>query len=388
MYQSPSEDPLVSAPNDDGGGRAPPGASATGLVHDYLLAPRGAERVFLKMAEMWPTADIYTLLYDDAVFGRRLAGHRVFVSRLQRLGITQDGFRRLLPLYPPAVERLPVAGHEVLISSSSAFAHGVRHAPDAVHVCYCYTPFRYAWYERSRALSELPALTRPLADRYLDRQRRWDIAAAGRVTRYVAISQLSQQRIADCYGRDADIVHPPVEIDRFSTGDPEEFFLIVCELVSHKRVDVALEAARRIGARVKVVGTGPQMAALRSRFSAKAEFLGRVSDEQLAGIYPRARALLLPNVEEFGIAAVEAQASGRPVVAVNAGGATETVLDGVTGVLLDRGTTDEFAQALRATDFDSFDPARIREHACGFSPAAFTERLRAQVTAAVAEPRA
>ena len=352
------------------------------LVHDYLLVLRGAERTFAAIADAWPDAPLLTLLYDEAGTQGRFAGRDVVTSPLQRLGVRQRGFRRLLPLLPRAAERLPVGGHELVISSSSAFAHGVRADPGAVHVCYCHSPFRYLWHEFDRALEEVTPAARPAFARYLRRQRRWDLAAAARVTAFVANSGITQRRIEHVYGRDSVIVHPPVEVERFRPGRPGDHLLYVGELVSHKRVDVALEAAAAAGRPVKVVGTGPELRRLKARYGATAEFLGRVEDARLAELYAGAVALVQPNIEEFGIAAVEAQAAGRPVVAVAHGGALETVLDGVTGVLVPPGDPAGLAEALRSTDFSAFDPGRIAEHARGFSVAAFQRRLREAVAAA------
>ena len=240
---------------------------STGLVHDYLLVMRGAERSFAAIADCWPSADIYTLLYDRAGTHDSFAGRNVTVSYLQALHLRQHNFRRALPFYPRAIESLPVQEHDVVVSSSSAFAHGVRLSPETVHVCYCYTPFRYAWHERDRALSEVPRVMRPSLSRSLDRIRDWDIRAARSVTHYVAISQLARRRIQDCYGRDAAVVHPPVDVERFSIGEPNDYALMVTEIVRHKRVEVALEAARRAGQRIKVVGTGPDLPALKERFA-------------------------------------------------------------------------------------------------------------------------
>jgi glycosyltransferase involved in cell wall biosynthesis len=349
------------------------------LVHDYLLVMRGAERTFATMASCWPEAPIFTTLYAAEGTAGRFAGREVHTSYLQRSRVGQASFRRLLPLYPSAVERLRVRAHKVVVSSSSAFAHGVRVGEDAVHVCYCHSPFRYAWHERETALREVPAALRPLVGRSLERIRRWDLAASRRVTHYVANSQCVRERIARFYGRDAAVVHPPVEVDRFAPGVPEDYFLFVGELARHKRVGVALEAARRAGARMKVVGSGPDLERLEHEFGDVAEFLGRVSDEEVADAYARARALVVPNVEEFGIAAIEAQAAGRPVIAIDEGGTRETVLDGETGVLVPNGSVDELAEAMRHTDFDRFSPSRIARHARRFSPEAFHDRLMGEV---------
>jgi glycosyltransferase involved in cell wall biosynthesis len=354
------------------------------LVHDYLLVMRGAERTFAAMAELSPQAPVFTLLYDEQGTDRRFAGHAITTSPLQRLGVRQSGFRNLLALYPWAIGRLRLPPSEIVLSSSSAFAHGVRAPEGAVHVCYCYTPFRYAWYEQDRALAETGAPLRPLLRSVLRRTREWDLAASRRVDRYIAISELSRERIKRFYGRDAAVVHPPVETHRFAPGTPGDSLLLVSELVRHKRVDVALEAARRAHAPIRVVGSGPELAALGEAFP-EAEFLGRVGDRALAELFAQARAVLVPSVEEFGITAVEAQAAGRPVIAAAAGGALETVLDGETGLLVRPDDVEAFAQAIARIDRLDFDPARTALNAERFSVAAFKRQISAQVTDALDE---
>ncbi len=358
----------------------------TVLVHDYLLVMRGAERSFLALCDDHPDDPVSTLLYDADVFGARLGGRPIRTSMYQRLGARQRTFKALMPLLPSAAERLPVAGHDLVISSSSAFAHGVRPDPGAVHVCYCYTPFRYAWYAREEGVAQAPKPLRPLVERTLDRIRDWDLEMAQRDTHYVAISSLSQERIRECWGREAPIVYPPVELDRFSpSSEVGDFFLLVGELVRHKQMDIALEAAREAGVPIKVVGGGADEARLRTEHSDHAEFLGRVDDEALASLYARARALVMPNLEEFGITAVEAQASGRPVIAADGGGARETVVDGETGVFVPHGDAGALAEAMRGGELDRMEPARAISNAGRFSVEAFQLGMAAQVTAARAK---
>jgi glycosyltransferase involved in cell wall biosynthesis len=354
-------------------------SSSVALVHDYLLVMRGAERTFGAISELWPGAPIYTLLYDGEGTERRFAQREIRPSYLQRTGVRQAGFRRLLPLFPRAAEKLPVREYDLIVSSSSAFAHGIHPGNGATHACYCHTPFRYVWHERDRALGEAPRPLRPLLRRMLGRIREWDLNASRRVSHYIANSELTRTRIQRFYDRDATVVHPPVEIDRFAVGVPEDFFLFVGEVVRHKQIEIALEAARLAGVPIKVVGTGPDMRDLSTRYASSAEFLGRVADGDLADLYGRARALIVPNVEEFGIAAVEAQAAGRPVVAANAGGARETVVPGETGVLVEPGNVQAFAEALAHTDFDRFSGDAISRHARRFSVKAFRERFRAEI---------
>lgn len=357
---------------------ASPLAGRISLVHDYLLVMRGAERTFAAISDLYADAPIFTLLHDERGTNERFASRSITTSSLQRFGIDQSAFRRLLPLYPLAVERLKLPESDVVLSSSSAFAHGVRVPNGAVHVCYCYTPFRYAWDEESYALGEISPLLRPLLRRELRRIRSWDLAASRRVDAYIAISELSRERIRRHYGRDAPVIHPPVEIDRFTPGSPGDALLIVSEILGHKRLRLALEAARRARAPIQVVGAGPDLAALREAYP-EAEFLGRASDEDLVELYAGARAVLMPGVEEFGITAVEAQAAGRPVIAAAAGGALETVLDGRTGRLARLDDVDSFVQAIDGLDTLDFDPADAVRNAERFSVATFERRLSAYV---------
>lgn len=354
------------------------------LVHDYLLVMRGAERTFAAMCDLWPGAPVASLLHDPKVFDTRLAGHPVRTSPLQHLGAKQSTFKALLPLLPSAAERLDVSGHDLVVSSSSAFAHGVRPDPGAVHVCYCHTPFRYAWYEQEAGLAQAPRFAQPVLAATLRRIRDWDRRAAGRGTRYIANSRVSQERVARYWGVEAPIVHPPVEIERFSPGEPEDFVLVVCELVRHKRVELALEAARRAGVRIKVVGGGADERRLRTLYGQDADFLGRVDDAGLANLYSRARALVMPNVEEFGITAVEAQAAGRPVVAAAAGGALE-IIDDQTGVLVPPEDVDALAAVLADEALGRFDPALAVANAQRFSVDAFQSHMRWHVASALAD---
>jgi glycosyltransferase involved in cell wall biosynthesis len=348
------------------------------LVHDYLLVMRGAERTFAALAEHYSDAPIATLLYDEAGTSGRFSGREIITSPLQRLGVGQRAFRRLLPLYPIAVEHLALPPAALVLSSSSAFAHGVRVPAEVIHVCYCHAPFRYAWYEEERALGEVPSALRPLLRMQLRRMRTWDLSASRRVDAYIANSRLTRERIKRYYGREAPIIHPPVETQRFSPGTPGDAVLVVSELVRHKRVHVALEAARRARVPIRVVGSGPDHRALSEAYP-EAEFLGRLDDEEIANGYAAALAVLVPSTEEFGITAVEAQASGRPVIAAAAGGALETVLDGVTGRLVEPDDVDGFARAIATIDTLEFDPPRAVENAARFSVAAFQRCISAEL---------
>ena len=355
------------------------------LVHDYLLVMRGAERTFQAIAGCYPGAEVATLLYDPRCTNGRFAERHVRTSFLQPFAADQRRFRRWLPLLPLAAERLSVKDAQVVISSSSAFAHGVRPAEGAVHVCYCHSPFRYIWHERDGTTRSIPLPLRPSANAAVRALRRWDLRAAAGVTRFVANSEITRRRIGEFYGRDATVVHPPVDIDRFTCEpDPQDYFLSVGEVTRHKNTELALAAAERAGVAIKLAGQGPDLDRLRARYP-RAEFLGRVDDRRLAELYAGCRALVVPAIEEFGITIVEALAAGRPVLASAAGGALETMTDGETGILVKPRSVDALAEALRGIDWECFEVARLRAVAEGFSESRFRERLVAVVSATIAE---
>jgi glycosyltransferase involved in cell wall biosynthesis len=351
----------------------------TGLVHDHLLAMRGAERTFAAIADVWPEATIYTLLYDEEMSDRRFAGRDVHIALLRGSQVRQRGFERLRRLFPGAVRRLPVHEHELVISSSTGFALGVRPRRDAVHVCYCHSLLREAWHDRDQMLA------RPFARLGLSALRRGDRKASAAITDFVANSAITRDRIEEFLGRESTVIHPPVEVDRFAPREPEDYFLVVAELVPHKRVDVALEAAKLAGKRVKVVGSGPEFRRLAAKYDGGTEFLRRLEDSELARLVSGAQALIVANVEEFGIAAVEAQAAGRPVVGINAGGLQETVKHGTTGILVDVPTAQALAEVLSSVDFAAFDPLALREHAQQFSVERFQREMRRHVDRVAAQ---
>jgi glycosyltransferase involved in cell wall biosynthesis len=354
----------------------------TALVHDFLLDLRGAERVFLELCEIWPEADIFTAVYDEQGTERRFAGRKVTSSFLQRLRPSARNFRTLLPLYPAAVQSLDLSAYDLVVSSSSAWAHAVRCEPRTVHVSYCHNPFRYAWNERDATLAQRrDPVTRLLLGEFLERWRQWDLRAAARTDRHVANSLTTRARIREYFDRDAEVVHPPVDTRRFSVGRVGEHYAVVSELMAHKQIDVAIEAFNRLRMPLVIVGDGPGARAMRKLGGPTIHFTGRVSDAEVVRIVSSARALIVTAVEEFGIAAVEAQAAGRPVIARHAGGVLETVLDGVTGRFWSGGA-GELAAAVERFDALAVDPAACVANAARFGREQFRANLLAQVQAA------
>ncbi|MEA2167032.1 MAG: hypothetical protein QOF76_332, partial [Solirubrobacteraceae bacterium] len=359
------------------------------LVHDFLLDIRGAERNFAAMCDIWPEADVFTALYDEAGTDGWFAHRDVQTSPLQRLHATSRSFRALLPLYPWAIERLDLSAYDLVVSSSSAWAHGVRVRPGAAHVCYCNNPFRYAWAEREATLAARNALVRPALARILARWRAWDRAAAQRVTAYAANSEWTADRIRAAFDRESEVIYPAVDVDRFTepTGVPGDHYLVVGELMPHKRVDVIVEAFNRLGLPLVVAGDGPQRRRLERLAGPTVRLVGRVGDREVVELMQSCRALVVCAVEEFGIAPVEAQAAGRPVIAVGAGGVLETVLDGITGSFFDTADPGAIAAAVRAFDTAAVDPARCRASAERFDTAAFQGALASLVDRTLSRDR-
>src|SRR3954454_23295783 len=341
--------------------RTPPRPSVA-LVHDFLLDLRGAERVFMEMCELWPDAPIFTVVYDEEGTEGRFARRDVHTSFLQRLRPSARTFRALLPFYPAAVESFDLSGFDLVVSSSSAWAHAVICDADTTHVSYCHNPFRYAWNDRDRTLAaRRDAVSRAVLRSLFHRWRQWDWIAAQRVDAYIANSETSRRRIKAYFGRDSRVVHPPVDTARFDLADTAPavrggHYMVLSELMPHKRIDIAIEAFNRLRLPLVVAGDGPDARRLRRLAGPTIDFAGRVDDEEAALLMQSCRALIVTAIEEFGIAGVEAQAAGRPVVAAANGGALETVQDGVTGCLWAGGPGD-LARAGLDLDVAAVDPA-------------------------------
>jgi glycosyltransferase involved in cell wall biosynthesis len=357
------------------------------LVHDYLMQGlRGAERVLAAIHELYPAAPVYTLLYDEEVMQPLCAGWEVRTSFLQRLPAARRLHRRLAPLMPRATESLRLEEYDLVLSTSSAWVKSVRFRPDAVHVCYCHSPARFLWFWSEEYLRTMPGgpLARAAARRMLGRLRRWDRATCGRPTRYIANSRLVQGRIREFYGCDSALIYPPVDTDRFLPEDrDEDYFLTVSALNPYKRVDLAVEACTRLGLPLVVVGEGPERARLQGMAGPTVRVLGRCDDEQVRALVAGCRAFLMPQEEDFGIAAVEAQSAGRPVLAYGAGGALETILPDETGLFFPEQTPESLMDALQRFGRSRFDKRRIRQNALRFSKEKFQREYQAEVARVV-----
>ena len=358
------------------------------LVHDYLNQRGGAERVFRHVADSYPQAPIYTSLFDASATGDLVDAARVRTSALQMLPGSSRYFRFLAPLYPAAFEHFDLSPYDLIVSTTTAWAKGVRFRPDAVHVCYIHTVSRFAFaYDDYvggfSALGTGKGLRSRLVRPVVDRLVAWDRRAAARPTAFVANSRNVAERVRRYYGRDAFVVHCPVDIDRFSVGDGSgDYVLVASRLLAYKRVDLAIEACRRASVRLLVVGTGPALDDLKTAaLGTRTEFLGSLSDAELTKLMGCARAIVVPGEEDYGLVPLEASACGRPTIAYGRGGALETITPGVTGEYFAEQTPDSLAGVLRTFDPGRYDAATLRAHAENFAP----DRFKATFTALVDE---
>jgi glycosyltransferase involved in cell wall biosynthesis len=350
------------------------------FVHDYLTQFGGAERVLLEMQRMYPQAPIFTSLYDPAAFAGRFEHVEVRTSFLQRVPGAIRNFRALLPLYPRAFESLDLSGFDLIISSTTSFAKGVRVGPSALHVSYINTPTRFLWYPQEYANEVAPPLARPLLSLFAPVLRRWDYDAAQRPHHLVANSRNVAQRIAQVYGRSSDVVHCPADVDGFDVQQTVgDYYLVMTRLLPYKRVQLAIEACDQLHARLIVAGSGPDERRLRALAGKTIEFAGFVDDAQRRKLIAGARAVIVPGTEDFGLVPLEAAAAGRPVVAFAAGGALETVVEGETGLFFREPDVRALTQALQSLSRVGFVAERMRAHAAGFAPEVFRTKFKALI---------
>lgn len=355
------------------------------LAHDWLTGMRGGERVLESLCREFPQAPILTLICNPAAISAGIKRHPITTSWLQRVPGIARYYRHFLPFFPAAIEHLRPPDADVLISISHCVAKGMKPRPGTRHLCYCLTPMRYAWlfYEEYFGRNPLKkAILKPL----LARLREWDRQTCDRVDRFVTLSRHVRQRIREYYGRDADVVYPPVNT-AFWTPGPDQpaqprpgtelgtYDLVVSALAPYKRIDLAVKAYTRSGAALILVGTGPETHRLRALAAPNIQFTGWLPDERIRDLYRHCRMVIFPGEEDFGIVPVEAQACGRPVVAYGRGGALETIIDNVTGVFFQEQTAEALLDAITRCSTHGWNPSAIRSHAEQFSEDRFWHGL-------------
>ncbi len=344
---------------------------------------RGGEKVLVSLARLFPEAPIFTLLHVRGSLSAELESREIRTSFVERLPAAKTHYRRYLPLFPAAAESFDLRGFDLVLSSSHCVAKGVRPAPGALHLSYCHTPMRYVWdrYDDYFGRGRVSPLARLVIRPFAARLRAWDARTASRVHHFAANSAYVAGRIRRFYARDSVVIPPPVDTDFFTPGAdvPGRYDLIVSALSPYKRIELALEAYRGTGRRLRIVGSGPEAARLRAQAPAEAEFLGHVADAELVELYRGCRALLMPGVEDAGIVPLEALACGRPALVFAEGGGAESVEHGRTGLVFHEATPEALRAAVFALDTARFDRLGLRARAEAHRTGRFEERIRAFV---------
>jgi glycosyltransferase involved in cell wall biosynthesis len=347
------------------------------ISHEWLTIPGGSEKVVLQFLELFPDAEIYTTVYDPEPWPDSIKSARVHPSFLDRLPAANRIYPRLLPFMNAAFESFNLGGYDLVLSSNHACAKNVITAPGTLHVCYCHTPMRYAWDPGFFAGEQLGLAERALLPLLIGRLRRQDAVAATRPDAYIANSRHVAARIRKYYRRDSTVIHPPCDVERF-LGTPRregDYYLFLGRLVPYKRADLAVAACARLDRPLKVVGSGRGGESLAEIAGPRTELLGFVEDDELAEIVAGARALLFPGEEDFGMVPVEVQAAGVPVIAYGRGGAADSVVDGITGILYEEAGVDSLCAAIERFEATSFDEQELRQRAATFSPERFRDEM-------------
>ncbi len=348
------------------------------IVHDYLNQFGGAERVLLALMELFPNAPVFTLVYDKERLGLDLPDKRIKTSFLQKIPGSKRYHRSFPLLMPLAIEQFDFSDYDVVLSSTHSFSKGIITGPQTMHISYCFTPTRYVWDDCHRYVREFSQSTifHRLAPFGLSYIRLWDYYASQRVDSYLTLSDYVAKRIEKYYQRESVVIPPPVDVNRFTVSTTDQgYFLIVSRLVPYKRIDLAIAACEALHVPLKIVGTGPERAALEAKAGKWIQFLGFVPDEKLPALYAGAKALLFPQEEDFGITPLEAAATGKPTIAFAAGGATETIKAGETGLFFDEQTAASLIEGLQMFTRQVWNPGRIREHAETYSRTRFLQAM-------------
>jgi glycosyltransferase involved in cell wall biosynthesis len=347
------------------------------IVHDYFTQLGGAEKVAEELYNMLPNADLFATVALTNRMPDTLRGVPIRTSWMQKLPKMKEYYRLYFPLYPLAVSSLDLSAYDLVISSSSGYVKGVRANSDAIHVCYCHTPMRWVWsFDSYSARESFGAGVRAVLPTLIRGLRYWDESAARQPDHFVANSKTVAARIQRAYGRSAEVIVPPIDINRFKLSrDQDDYYVVLARLVSYKRVDLAVSACTRLGRKLVVIGSGTALESLKAQAGPTIQFLGRVPDEEVEFHVSRCRALIFPGEEDFGMAPLEVAAAGRPTIAFRAGGAIETVVEDVTGVFFDEQTTEALVDAIERFEQREWPSSVLRRHAEGFSSEVFRERF-------------
>ena len=341
------------------------------IVHDYLNQFGGAERVLEILHELFPEAPIFTIVYDKRVLPQ-YANWDIRPSFVQKIPSALQGYRNFAFLFPKAVRSFDLKGFDLVISNTHAWGKGINlNNVNALHICYCLTPMRYIWdlYQEYLRYEYINPLTRTILPLWARRMRRWDIKTSGNVKHYIAISETVSKRIKDYYQKESTVIHPPCDIDFFKpdgSSVQEDYYLTVCRLKAYKRIDILIDAFNQSQLPLKIVGTGPELKRLKQKANKNIEFLGWVCNEELLGYYQSCKAFVFAGCEDFGLALVEAQACGKPVIVYRRGGASEIVVEGKTGIFFHKQTPEALIQAINRFQDVRFDTDYIRESVLRF----------------------
>lgn len=349
------------------------------LVHDWLVTMRGGEKVFEVLCELFPDADVFTLVHKKGSGTPTIERMNIITSSLQNLPFGVTKYQYYLPLHRKFIGEFDLCEYDLVISSSHAVAKGVKVNPHGLHICYCHTPMRYIWdqYEQYFGEGRTNILTRTAMTLLLPSLRKWDVETSKSVHHFIANSENVRKRIQRIYGRDAEVIYPPVDVQRFSLSQKnDDYFLIVSALVPYKRVDLAIDVFNRNGERLVIIGNGVEEKKLKAMARRNIEFVNWVSDDELAAYYAGCRALIFPGEEDFGIVPVEAMACGKPVIAFGKGGVLESVVDGTTGVFFYEQNVASLEDALRRFAALEFNPETIRAQAMKFTREEFVVKMK------------
>lgn len=349
------------------------------LVHDYLVQYGGAERVLECFSELFPHAPIYTLVYNKEAMHGVFEGKDIRTSFIQKLPFAKSSHRIFPQFMPMAIEQFDFSDYDVVLSDSSSFAKGIITGPETLHICYMHTPMRYAWDDCQKYTSDFsfPNLIKKFVPFVMNYIRAWDRVSAERVDRFISNSNFVAKRIRKYYKKESTVIHPPVSVDRFHvSGKRDDYFLVVGRMLAYKKNDIVIEAFNRLGLKLKVIGRGPELNRLKKMAKSNIEFLGRIRDEDIVDYYANCRAFLFPQEEDFGIVAIEALASGRPIIAFRGGDIPEHMEEGRMGIFFDKQTPEAVAGAVKKFKDEDYDSEYIRSKVLKFDKEEFKIKIK------------